>query len=170
MAEKNHWSFPEQIWQLNYVQGAEGLGIQVQYHQETKAHYAQVWLGKSERQEISALDNSLQAEIVIKKPDLYIAPNPHFDSLQAFLFQVLGAQVEKQVEYYEGARMLVFSYYLYDSEWKQSLLVCDVQGRPLYQQEIQASALKAYPSFQVLQDRYLVFIQNKTELVVYELD
>lgn len=91
---------------------------------------------------------------------------PGFKEFQQFFAQQFSEKIVKGLDYWEGADKLIFSYYLYESDLKNKLLVTDKAFHILHEDVLAEGDGMGYQTFQVFQNQ-LIYIKNKHQLDRY---
>jgi hypothetical protein len=110
--------------------------------------------------------NAAKEAITIESPMHFEESKPEFKSFQTLFEQKFDEKIGKGIDYWEGPDKLIFSYYIYESAWKNKLRICNYTFQTQFIETIAEGDQMGYHTFQHVQNR-LIFIKEKHELFIY---
>lgn len=108
----------------------------------------------------------------IIKPGKYSDENVYFSKLADFVKITTTLEALKAIEYVETAKGgTVLSFYIQEEEKLVNyILVCDEEGNVVLLDKMNEGLQTAAPETFFLYKQYLIYIKNRKELVIFELD
>jgi|UPI0003F8D816 hypothetical protein len=162
--------FPEALWLGNDQQGAYLSQPQAD---GTTQHFCLPWKEPT----LKPCTNIAQKDFNQHKvayPLYYAEENMYFATLRKFLELNLKIVPTKAINYWEGTKLLVLSYYYHpsdtDTKMTQQLIILDSQeGRVLWQDTLATATQGISLTHFCLLDEHLMYQKNKQELVILSL-